>query len=255
MIEDKELDKEYYKKNELNNGLTIFNEAEWPLLRELREKRFVNGTVELLHTNFKLNPFNPYISVFNREANKAYIEKELKWYLSKDLSINGHVDDVKIWQQCASKDDKKLINSNYGWCIFSEENHSQYESSLAQLRADKGTRCATMIYTRPSIQTEATENGKRDMICTFNTHQLIRNNRLVYLVNMRSNDAIFGFLNDFAWHCYVYQMMFEELKKDYPDLQPGYINWNASSFHVYERHFKLMEDSRVRSTCMNDILS
>lgn len=66
------------------------------------------------------------------------------------------MDDIKIWQFCASKDDKQEINSNYGWCVFSEANGSQYEHCLKHLKEDPFTREAMIIYTRPSIQDDCT---------------------------------------------------------------------------------------------------
>jgi thymidylate synthase len=60
---------------------------------------------------------------------------------------------------------------------------------------------------------------------------------------MRSNDAIFGFMNDFVWHCHVYEKLLKDIQKIYPEVtssEDGII-WNASSFHIYERHFKLLD--------------
>ena len=96
--------------------------------------------------------------------------------MSQDLSIKGWMDDIKIWQFCASKDDKQEINSNYGWCVFSEANGNQYENCLKKLQADPNSREAMLIYTRPSIHHDAVENGKHDFICTNYSHFFIRNN-------------------------------------------------------------------------------
>ena len=125
---------------------------------------------------------------------------------------------------------------------------------MDSLVKDKFSRQSTCIYTRPSIQTEWNENGKHDMICTFCTQHFIRDDivptgptsirkatRLHYIVNMRSNDAIFGFMNDFAWHCIVYQQMFKDLQNVYPELEFGNIHWNAGSWHIYERHYDLLK--------------
>ena len=57
--------------------------------------------------------------------NEDYANRELKWYLSESLNVNDIPDGAPtIWKQVSSKDG--LINSNYGWCIFSADNNYYY---------------------------------------------------------------------------------------------------------------------------------
>ena len=70
-------------------------------------------------------------------------------------------------------------------------------------------------------------------------HLMIRDNKLIYVVNMRSNDAIFGYKNDKAWHDYVHDRAIGALEKTYPELTKGQMYWNAGSLHIYPRHFNL----------------
>ena len=98
-----------------------------------------------------------------------------------------------------------------------------------------------MIYTRPSMQTEYNKEGMSDFMCTNNTQALIRDNKLIYIINQRSCDAIFGFKNDLYWHINVLKELVEELKIDYPELEPGQIQYQFGSLHVYERHFDLIK--------------
>jgi len=106
---------------------------------------------------------------------------------------------------------------------------------------DKNSRRATMIYNRPSMQTEYNKNGMNDFICTYYSAFFIRNNKLINIVTMRSNDAIYGFFNDFYWHCEVYKRLYADLLNKYTGLEYDNMYWRADSFHVYERHFKLLE--------------
>lgn len=198
------------------------------------------NTWELINVSLPLNPYQPYLNVFDRPFKHDYLEKEHKWYMSMDRSIIGWMDDIKIWNFCASKDEKKEINSNYGWCVFSEENGSQYENCLQKLKDDVNTREAMMIYTRPSIHKDAVENGKHDFICTNYAHVFIRRNKLMYIVSQRSCDIVTGLSFDFPWHCFIYQMMYEELKQTYPDLEVDEIQYNIDSLHIYERHENLI---------------
>ena len=102
-----------------------------------------------------------------------------------------------------------------------------------------------MIYTRPSIWMEYNEDGKNDFICTNAVTYYIRDNCLHNVVQMRSNDVVFGYKNDYAWQLYV----LEQMVKDYndcksegtPELKVGDIVWQVQNLHVYERHFHLVK--------------
>lgn len=169
-----------------------------------------------------------------------YADRELHWYRSKSLNVNDIPFPVPaIWKQVADEDGK--INSNYGWCIFSEANGNQFEASIKSLIENPDSRRACMIYIRPSMQVDYCKNGMSDFMCTYSTQQLIRNGKLEYLVYMRSNDVCFGFRNDYHWHHYVHTEMLKELQVTYPNLELGNIYWNAGSLHVYSRHFHLLE--------------
>jgi thymidylate synthase len=113
----------------------------------------------------------------------------------------------------------------------------EFGSNKAIILKDSNTRQAGMIYTRPTIQAEYCENGKHDFICTTEVWCHIRNNRLFYSVNMRSNDFFTGFVNDWAWHYFVYYRLLNALRCNGVNVEVGAIHWHASSFHVYERNF------------------
>ena len=100
-----------------------------------------------------------------------------------------------------------------------------------------------MIYTSPTIWLDAFKDGMSDFICTNNVQYFIRNKLLITCVYMRSNDAVFGYNNDYAWQEYVRNQLIDDLETDtYIRYNPGPIYWNVGSLHVYERHFDLIED-------------
>ena len=180
-----------------------------------------------------------------REPNYDYAKREIEWYESQSLYVKDIPGDVpKIWQACADKDGK--INSNYGWCIFSDENGSQYDHCLNRLLDDHNTREACMIYTRPSMQTDCNNNGMHDFMCTYSTQVFLNEvsdnkYKLDYTVFMRSNDAVYGFCNDIIWAKHVRDKLVDDLNSHGLTVFPGKIIWNAGSLHVYERHFKYLE--------------
>lgn len=196
--------------------------------------------VELINTTMKLSPKNPLIDIGFKRSNMSYINKELIWYLSKSLNVYPQMANVKIWTQVCDADG--FINSNYGWCVFDKDNYSQYEYALKELESNKDSRRSIIMYNRPSMTEEFNKNGRSDYLCTIYTSLFIRENKLIYNIHQRSCDFIFGFFNDFAWHCFVYDKLLQDLKQTYPDLQMGLINYNFDSLHVYERHFKFFNE-------------
>ena len=195
-----------------------------------------NGTYEIVNACFIAD--EP--TIFG-ELNEEYAKCEVEWYMSKSLDVfDMPCKTPKIWEQVSSIHGK--INSNYGWCIFSEDNFFQFESAIKALENDKGSRQSAMIYNRPNMHQDAFKDGMKDFMCTYATQLMISNGQLHYIVYMRSNDAVFGYKNDRYWHDVVFDMALETLQETYPELKKGNLFWNAASLHVYPRHFYLLEE-------------
>lgn len=173
------------------------------------------------------------------KLNEDYINRELEWYKSRSLYVKDIPGPIpEIWKQVASH--KGKINSNYGWCIWHEDNHLQFLNCVKELKKNPDSRRAVMIYTRPSMHTDYNQDGMSDFICTNTVQYLIRDGKLHSLVYMRSNDAVFGYKNDYAWQKYV----LEEVSR-MVQVPMGKIYWNVASLHVYERHFDLVKNNET----------
>jgi len=171
-----------------------------------------------------------------RKPNTEYIQRELEWYQSMSL----YVDDIpgetpKIWQDIASTEGK--INSNYGYLVWSHENGNQFDNVYKELKSNPNSRRAVMIYNRPSMHTDYCKDGMNDFICTYANTFMIRDNKLVSHYIMRSNDAVFGYNNDVAWARFIQGYLASKL-----EVEVGALIWTATNFHVYERHFKFIEE-------------
>jgi len=171
------------------------------------------------------------------EPNVPYIDAELDWYLGCSTNINDirYKDEPpKAWQYAANKYGE--INSNYGKLIFDDKYYRQFDNVVNELKYEPDSRRAVMIYNRPSIWTEFDENGKNDFICTNAVSYYIRDGYLQSVVQMRSNDVVFGYKNDYAWQRYVMNMVANEV-----DCEVGTLTWQVQNLHVYERHFDLVK--------------
>ena len=202
---------------------------------QLRNELFVADktgvkTIELIGASFLAD--EPLIF---GAVNEDYVQRELDWY----KSISLYVKDIPgktptIWEQVADKDGK--INSNYGWAIWSKENGEQYFKVYHELAYNRDSRRAVMIYNRPSMHVDYCANGMSDFMCTNAVQYLIRDDVLEVVVQMRSNDVVFGYRNDFAWQNHVAELLRNSLR-----CHSTKIIWNVGSLHVYERHFDLVK--------------
>lgn len=191
-------------------------------------------TIEILGATFIAD--EDYIV---RTPNYEYIERELAWY----NSMSRFVEDIPgttpaIWKAVADKNG--MINSNYGWCIWSERNSFQYDNVLKELQANPDSRRASMIYNRPSMHYDYNANGMNDFMCTYANAFFIRDKKLISHYIMRSNDSVFGYNNDYAWARHVQNKLAADL-----GIVAGDLIWTASNLHVYERHFDLLKDMNV----------
>lgn len=192
-------------------------------------------TIELIGASFLAD--EP--AIFG-EPNQDYIDAELRWYESESTNINDIHEDKEppqAWKYSANKHGE--INSNYGHLIYADKFFNQYERALWELDENRDSRRASMIYTRPSIWVEYNENDKNDFICTNSVTYYVRNDELQAVVQMRSNDVVFGYKNDYAWQ----QTVLENLANDL-GIEPGFITWQVQNLHVYERHFHLVRASQ-----------
>ena len=199
---------------------------------ELMDSNFVTdktgvNTIEMIGATFEAD--EP--TIFG-DVNDDYIQRELEWYESMSL----YVDDIPgitpaIWQQVADRAGK--INSNYGWAIYHKDNGLQYVRVFNELLHLPNSRRAVMIYTRPTMWEDYKRDGMSDFMCTNTVQYMIRNEQLVAIVQMRSNDVVFGYRNDYAWQKHVA----DTLTADLGLTKEPKIIWHVGSLHVYERHF------------------
>ena len=233
VIDDKTLDDFHaYIENDVNDIRDYF-------VTRLADQNFVTDKtgvkmIELFGASFIAD--EP--AIFGT-PNQDYINREIEWYKSMSLSVNDFPGGAPTqWQKTANSNG--LINSNYGYLIFSEEQHSQYKNVLDELKKNPDSRRTTMVYTRPSIWQEYNQDGKNDFICTNAVGYLIRKKQLHAHVQMRSNDVVFGYKNDRAWAVWVQQKLANDL-----GLEIGRLLWSSTSLHIYEQHFHLVKPTNL----------
>ena len=223
-------------------------------INSLKNEEFVTDrtgqkTIEMLGATFLAD--EP--AIFGT-PNESYIEIEKAWYESQSTNVNWITDTYnrnvpEAWKYAANTYGE--INSNYGHIIYSDKYHHQFGRVLDELLTNIDGRRATMIYTRPSIWEEYNEDGKNDFICTNAVTYYIRDGKIHCVVQMRSNDVVFGYKNDYAWQLHVLEQLTREYNSCYlanaadadyrREMEVGDIIWQVQNLHVYERHFDLVK--------------
>ena len=215
-------------------------------IEELKAERFTTDktgakTIEMLGASFIAD--EP--AIFGTPV-KSYIDAELAWYESGStniMDIHGlEKDPPAAWQYASNENGE--INSNYGHLVFSPKYFQQYDSALFELIENPDSRRAQMVYNRPSIWVEYNENGKSDFICTNAQTVYIRDGKLHMVSQMRSNDVVFGYKNDYAWAQYLMDRFVADYNSETNNARPivkGDLTWQVMNLHVYARHFDLVK--------------
>lgn len=189
--------------------------------------------LEVENFNYVLPPFVRFVNFESRKLNLKYIKREFLWYLTGnkfDVSITDH---AKIWKDMVNKDNS--INSNYGQYIFGD--CKQFDNVIRILREDKDSRRASIVI----LSKEHLLSNDLDLPCTYSINFRIRENYLNMSVRMRSQDSAYGMGNDAPAFSFIHEMMLNALKEFYPELQYGDYYHSVDSFHIYEKHFKMLD--------------
>lgn len=220
----------------------------------------------LLISEYTERPFQPMVEIKGAsfladepaiigEPDPEYIARELDWYESQSLSIHDIPGGAPLmWRRAAGEDG--LVNSNYGWVFWSKENGSQFENVVRELKRDYASRRALAIYTRPSMHVDQKlGGGGQDFMCTNAVGYSIDADlgTLDVCVQMRSNDVVFGYRNDYAWQVHAAEAVLEELQLAYRGITMGTITWQAMSLHVYPRHFHLLRAAALQKPALRVI--
>ncbi len=174
-----------------------------------------------------------------RSSQMKYIAAELVYYFSGRNDLEYIEKYAKFWKDIANEDG--TVNSAYGNLIFNCKNEhglTQWEWAFNSLKNDKDSRQSLLHFNAPRHQF----NGNKDFVCTLNGIFHIRNNKLDFTVEMRSNDGLLGAATDCAFFTILQQQMYNLLKPIYPDLKLGKYVHIVNSMHLYERNFKVVKE-------------
>lgn len=188
----------------------------------------------------------------DRPYPQKYVDAELAWFHENDPTVAGlekHYGHVPPnWARIAGENGE--VNSHYGHCIWSEPDCA-YKKALESLTygADGhegiGSRRAVMVYAKSDFRGNTQREGANDATCTIATQLLYGEpGRLLYIVNMRASDIIFGYTADVAWHHHlVMQHLLVDLGEEWRVCPPRIV-LVANTLQIYPSWIASVADSK-----------
>ena len=228
------------------------NEAQLFFLKELLasgEEIDTRGTrtLELSPVFFSIaNPLKRITTLRGRNWKFATALGELSWHLSVSNDVDFICNYLSGWKNF-SNDQKQIIGSCYGKRIFERKNNgvSKWEEIISLLKSDLQSRRAVISL----LDSDAKLNPfEVDISCTVSLQFLIRNGKLDLIVNMRSNDVIWGLPYDFFFFSFLQELMALEL-----NLPVGFYYHLAGSLHIYDRHYEMAKKITTGDTSFLDL--
>lgn len=188
------------------------------------------GTKAVYNVGFYLrNPTQRVITTEWRKFSSIYAEREYKWYLSGNRSVEEIKKYAPIWDTMHGGDN--IVNSNYGWQWM---RNGQLEKCIKQLKDNKNTRQAWFSVFDGKEKDDYTFDTPCTLAVGFDIKPGI--GTLDMCVTMRSNDLIYGFCNDQYCWTKLQQTIADELK-----IPIGTYYHFAHDLHIYKKHYDMRE--------------
>ena len=180
---------------------------------------------ELLNYTYELPMNEPVVTHAGRNLNYPFMFAEAAWILSGRNDLEFILPYMKNYQQFS--DDGFSLNGAYGPKLI-----DQLSWAAEELYQDPDSRrCYINIWReRPG--------PSKDIPCTTGLQFILRNGELNLIVNMRSQDAVWGMPYDMFTFSAIgkYMQVYLWMVKNF-GVGLGKLYVRAGSFHIYERHF------------------
>ena len=196
------------------------------------------NTKELIGVNFVIT--KPWLQkremlefLFKDEAQKIedYCKQEILDRIDRRGLNPGNSYKIRmdLWQKLMSKKENDKFDYTYSERI----NYSrQLDNAIAALKDDEHSRRAMIMIFKPEDTMESSGFQTR-IPCSVSYQFLIRNNKLMVLYYIRSNDYFKHFAIDIWLTQAIQEYMWTQLQDTYPGLKIGPLNYYAGSFHAY----------------------
>lgn len=196
------------------------------------------NTKELIGVNFVIS--KPWLKkremldfLFKDESEKIeqYCRQEILDRIDRSGLNPGNSYKIRmdLWQKLMSKKDGDKFDYTYSERINYVH---QLDNAIAALRDDVHSRRAMIMVFRPE-DTQESMGYQTRIPCSVSYQFLIRNNKLMVIYYIRSNDYFKHFAIDIWLTHAIQDYICQQLQGTYPGLKVGSLNYYAGSFHAY----------------------
>lgn len=196
------------------------------------------NTKELIGVNFVIS--KPWLKkremldfLFKNEAEKIeqYCQQEILDRVDRSGLNPGNSYKIRmdLWQKLMSKKDGDKFDYTYSERINYVH---QLDNAIAALKDDIHSRRAMIMVFRPE-DTQESMGYQTRIPCSVSYQFLIRNNKLMVIYYIRSNDYFKHFAIDIWLTHAIQDYICQQLQGTYPGLKVGSLNYYAGSFHAY----------------------
>ena len=199
-----------------------------------------NGYAKAIHdvTLEIENPRSRHLFLAGRKSNIFQMIAETFWVLAGDNRIDPYLS-FFLPRAANYSDDGVTWHGAYGPRLYQ---YNQLQDIVEIFKADGlDTRRAVLniampeFDSRPSIADRYGKDHKpKDIPCNREIHFYVINNKFTMKVIQRSGDVLFGAgsINPFEF-TFLQELIYNEVKKSYPDLELGSYKWHVTNLHVY----------------------
>lgn len=162
---------------------------------------------------------------------EKYCEQEILDRVNREGLNPGNSYKIRLdlWQSLMSKKNGEKFDYTYSERI---NYHSQLDNVISTLKDDEHSRRAMIMIFNPEDTDESCGFSTR-IPCSISYQFLIRNNKLMVIYYIRSNDYFKHFAIDIWLANAMQEYIVSQLKDTYPNLKVGSLNYYCGSFHAY----------------------
>ena len=206
-------------------------------------KYLLNQSVVLDRGNLKSNEIAlPEFRANGLKSSLKYALAEMYWYASKRLDTDLIAKFGPIWKKMEDSDG--LINSNYGYQIFNNQNYSEKLKELVE------TDQTTFF-----IASEHNQFSRSDLVCNNAVRVILSKDQtnLHLEIRARSIDLMYGYPYDvFAAQVFGSMIIRDLLDSNYLDLEPkfSHVRFDIENVHIYDKDLDQLD--RVELETLDD---
>lgn len=206
-------------------------------------KYLLNRSIVLDRGDLKSNEIAlPMFRANRMKSSLKYALAEMYWYASKRLDTELISKFGPIWKKM--EDSSGLINSNYGYQIFNNQDYFEKLKELAE------TNQTTFF-----IASKDNQSSRSDLVCNNAVRVILSKDQtsLNLEVRARSIDLMYGYPYDvFAAQLLGSVIIRDLLRSNYLDLEPefSYVRFDIENVHIYKKDLAQLD--RVNLETLDD---